>query len=361
MRVGFYINNLWGISATARIAFFLAKEFRKKGVETIFLLNRDQIEIAKEFEIIVLRGKGDLDRAIEIGNLATKLNLKAIYGFMRPQSVVLGLAKLFRPSLKVKLIGSVHNSDNFRSYNKWYHLPYRLLEKFLLERNDRIIAVSKAVKRDLEKAFFLTSQKIEVVYNPIDPDFVKKMAQEPIEEELQEVFKNPVIVNVARMELQKGLHHLIEIFERVNKKLPQTRLVLIGDGSQREKLENLIRKKGLKEKVYLLGWRQNPFKYVARSKIFTLTSLWEGFGLVLVEAMALGVPPLAFKTEGGHTEVLEGCCPLIEYPNEELYAEEIVKLLTDEDYYLSVKRKADERVKNFFPEEVAEQYLRLIS
>ncbi|RTZ58136.1 MAG: hypothetical protein DSZ31_06375 [Gammaproteobacteria bacterium] len=361
MRVGFYINNLWGISATARIAYFLAKEFRKKGVETIFLLNKDQIDIAKEFEIIVLKGRGDLDRAIEIGKLASQLNLKAIYGFMRPQSVVLGLAKLFKPSLKVKLIGSVRGNNNFASYDKWYHLPYRFLEKFILERNDKIIVVSKAVKKDLERAFFLNPKKLEVIYNPIDPHFVKRKSKEPIEKELRDIFKNPVIVNVARMEPEKGLHHLIEIFERVNKKLPETRLVLIGDGSQRGKLETFIQKKGLKERVYLLGWKQNPFKYMARSKVFALTSLWEGFGLVLLEAMVLGVPPLAFKTEGGHTEVLEDCCPLIEYPNEELYAEEIVKLLTDKDYYLSVKRKLNERVKNFFPEAVAKQYLRLIS
>ena len=361
MRVGFYINNLWGISATARIAYFLAKEFRKKGIETIFLLNRGQIEIAQEFEIIVLSGKGDLDRAIEIGGLATKLDLKAIYGFMRPQSVVLGLAKLFKPSLKVKLIGSVHNSDNFRSYNKWYHLPYRFLEKFLLEKNDKIITVSETVKRDLEKAFFLKPQKLEVIYNPIDPHFVKNMASEPIEEELQEVFKNPVIVNVARMELQKGLHHLIEIFERVNKKLPQTRLVLIGDGSQRRILEDMVRQKGLNSKVFFLGWRKNPYKYIARSKIFAFTSLWEGFGLVLSEAMVLGKPIVAFNTEGGHQEVLKECCPLIEYPNEELYAEEVIKLLTEEGYYNSLTGRVKERVKKFYPEAVAEQYLRLIS
>ena len=89
------------------------------------------------------------------------------------------------------------------------------MEKVLLERNDKIVAVSKAVKEDLIRAFFVNPDKIEVIYNPIDPQFARKLAEEPIEEELQEIFQHPVIVNVARMELQKGLHHLISIFERV--------------------------------------------------------------------------------------------------------------------------------------------------
>jgi glycosyltransferase involved in cell wall biosynthesis len=359
MRIGIYINNLWKISSTVKITYFLAKEFKKRGIEPIYLINREPIEIAQEFEIIKISAKGDIDRALKIGKIAKDLKLHAIYGFLRPQTVVLGLAKFVRPSLKVKLIGSVRNNDNYRSYNRWYHLPFRFLEKVLLERNDKIVAVSKAVKEDLIRAFFVNPDKIEVIYNPIDPDFVRRLAEEPIEEELQEIFQYPVIINVARMELQKGLHHLISIFERVNRELPQTRLVLIGDGSQRGRLENLVRQKGLKDKVFFLGWRQNPFKYVARSKVFAFTSLWEGFGLVLTEAMSLGIPIVAFNTKGGHAEVLEGCCPLIRYPDEENYARELIKLLTDQDYYRSLKTKVGERVKEFYPERVAQKYLKL--
>ena len=233
------------------------------------------------------------------------------------------------------------------------------MEKVLLERNDKIVAVSKAVKEDLIRAFFVNPHKIEVIYNPIDPEFVRKLAEEPIEEELQEIFQHPVIVNVARMELQKGLHHLISIFERVNRELPSTRLVLIGDGSQRGRLESLVHQKGLKGKVFFLGWRQNPFKYVARSKVFAFTSLWEGFGLVLTEAMSLGIPIVAFDTKGGHTEVWEGCCPLIRYPDEENYARELIKLLTDGSYYGALKNKVRERGKEFYPERVAQRYLNL--
>jgi len=201
---------------------------------------------------------------------------------------------------------------------------------------------------------------VEVIYNPIDISLIRERAKEPIEPEMEELFKNhPVIVNVARMETQKGLHHLINIFERVNRKLPQTRLVLIGDGSLRGQLEKRVLQKGLKGKVLFLGWRGNPFPYVARAKLFALTSLWEGLPMVSLESLALGTPMVAFKTRGGHVEVLENCCPLVEYPNEQLFAEKIVELLHEEEKYKELQRRALERVKEFSSERIADRYLTL--
>jgi ADP-heptose:LPS heptosyltransferase len=107
---------------------------------------------------------------------------------------------------------------------------------------------SKTVKRDLEEAFFINPEKVEVIYNPIDVERVRKLSEEPLTEEEEEIFNHPVIVNVARHEPQKGLHHLINIFERVYRELPETRLVLIGDGSLRRELE-----KQVSDKVVLVG------------------------------------------------------------------------------------------------------------
>jgi len=221
------------------------------------------------------------------------------------------------------------------------------------------VAVSQTVKRDLEEAFFLNPNKIEVIYNPIDITHIRELANEPLDPQEEEIFKNPVIVNVARMETQKGLHHLINIFKRVNRKLPQTRLVLIGDGSLRKDLENQVKKLGLEEKVHFLGWKENPFKYVKRSKVFALTSLWEGLPMVVLETLALNIPLVAFKTRGGHVEVLEDCCPLVDYPNEEQFAQILIKLLTEETFYRQIQQKEEEKIERFRVENIADQYLKL--
>ena len=360
MRIALYLNNLWGISATARIAYMLAKEFEKYNNDVVFFINKPPIEIAQEFPIKVLRKKGELLRAFELSKLCEEENIDVVLSFMRPQSNVSGLANRFFNKGKTTFIGSVHNSDNYLTYNKIYQLPYRYLEKWLLESNDKIVAVSNSVKKDLEEAFFINPQKVEVIYNPIDVDLIRKKAKEPIEPHLEALFKkHPVVINVARMETQKGLHHLINIFERVNKKLPQTRLVLIGDGSLRGQLEYQVRQKGLKDKVFFLGWKENPFPYVARSKVFALTSLWEGLAMVMLESFSLGIPIIAFKTRGGHVEVLKNCCPLIEYPNEELYAETLINLLTDEGLYKKTQQKVLEKVEEFRSEFIAKKYLDL--
>jgi glycosyltransferase involved in cell wall biosynthesis len=359
MKIALYLNNLWGISATARIAEILARHFTRKGHKVLYVINKPPIEIKTELPIKVLKAKGDLPRAYELKKLVEKEKINVVLGFMRPQSTVMGITKILGIPEWCKLIGSIHNSDNYLSYSRWYHLPYRYLEKFLLEKNDKIVAVSKTVKRDLEEAFFINPEKVEVIYNPIDVERVRKLSEEPLTGEEEEIFNHPVIVNVARHEPQKGLHHLINIFERVYRELPETRLVLIGDGSLRRELEKQVSEKGLEKAVYFLGWKENPFKYVKRSKVFALTSLWEGFGLVLTETMALDVPPIAFKTRGGHVEVLENCCPLIEYPDEEAYARELIRLLTDKGYYEQIKTRIREKVEEFLPEKVGNRYLKL--
>lgn len=360
MRICFYLNNLWGISATARIAHFLASEMRRKQHEVFFVINKPPIEIAQEFPIKVLKSRGDLLRARELGMLLKGENVDVCYGFMRPQSNVLGLVRLFHPKLRTKLIGSVHNSDNYLTYNRWYHLPYRYLEKFLLEKNDLIVAVSKGVKEDLKEAFFIRDDKIKVIYNPIDIEGIRKRAQAPIGEKFEELFQtHPVIINIARMEKQKGLHHLINIFAKVNKKLPETRLVLIGDGSLRRELEERVKKLGLEQKVFFLGWVENPFPYLKRAKVFAMTSLWEGLAMVILESFALNIPVIAFKTRGGHVEVLENCCPLVDYPDEETYAEELLKIFTDGGYYETLRKRVGEKVKEFSVDRIAEEYLKL--
>lgn len=357
MKVAIYINNLAHLESTSRIAYMLARAWKKQGHHVEFLINKPPIELAKEFPIRVLKGKGDLFRAKEIGEILQKENFDGCLAFMRPQSTVLGLARLLKPQLKTKLVASIRNNDNYRSYNRWYQIPYRLLEKFLLEKNDRIVAISYAVKEDIEKAFFINPQKISVVYNPIDVEAVRKLAKEPIDRDEEQIFEAPTIINVARLEEQKGLHHLIKAFYFVQKKVAESRLVLVGDGSLRKDLENLARQLGIRDKVHFLGWRKNPFKYLTRAKVFAFTSIWEGFGLALLEAMALNIPIVAFKTKGGHAEFLKDCCPLVDYPKEEALAEEIVKLLTDKQYYRTIREKVQNRVKEFHYEKAAQKYL----
>ncbi len=231
--------------------------------------------------------------------------------------------------------------------------------KFLLEKNEKIVAVSRGVEEDVRQALFLNPSKIEVICNPIDAEEVRKKAESPLREGEGKIFEKPVLINISRFVEQKGLLHLIEIFRLIKDALKEINLLLIGDGPLRGEIEKRIKQLGLESSVFLTGWRENPFPYLKRSKLFPMTSLWGRLPMVLLESMALGVPPLAFKTRGGQVEVLENCCPLIEFPDKEAYARRVVKLLKDETEYEKLRRRVTERVEEFLPERVAEKYLSL--
>ncbi|GAB6065120.1 glycosyltransferase [Aquifex pyrophilus] len=356
MRIAFYLNYLWGVGSGPKIAEMLARKFKKRGHEVFFIIQKDLVERANEFPIILLKEKNEITRAYELGKVLKEINADICFGFMRPMSVVMGITKLLYPSHKTLFIGSIHNNDNYIKYGKALYIPYRVLLKFVLEMLDGIVAVSRGVKEDIERTYFI-KKKVRVFYNPVDVENLIELSREEIPEEEERIFEKPVIINLSRFVKQKGLPHLIRIFKKVSEEL-DARLVILGDGEMREEVEKMIRDLKLEDSVFLLGWKKNPYPYIRRAKVLAMTSLWEGYGLVLNEAMALGTPPVAFNVKGGPSEILPGCCPLIDYPDEETYAREVIKLLTDKEYYETIKQNAIKKASEFSVEKVADRLLK---
>ena len=123
--------------------------------------------------------------------------------------------------------------------------------------------------------------------------------------EFQELFSFPVVINVARLEEQKGQEYLIRSFVRIKKEIPLTKLVILGEGHLEHKLRDLAKGLGLEQDVVFLGWQKNPFKFLAYSKVFVLSSLWEGFPNTLLEAMALGLPVISTDCPSGPNEIIK--------------------------------------------------------
>ena len=168
---------------------------------------------------------------------------------------------------------------------------------------DGIVAVSKGAAKDLARIANLPLERVQVIYNPvITPEFEAK-AKEPIEHSWFTNKDVPVILSVGRLVDQKDFPTLIRAFAQVVTIRP-ARLVILGSGPDRPHIEALINQLGLAEKVTLLGHVQNPYKYMAHASIFVLSSIWEGLGNVLIEAMAAGVPVVSTDCESGPAEIL---------------------------------------------------------
>ena len=195
-----------------------------------------------------------------------------------------------------QLSKTTHGNANFKSRLA------PVLARLLYPLADGIIAVSDGVAKDLANTASLPLEKIQTIYNPVITPELLIDAQAPVEHTwfLQ---KNPIILGVGKLEAQKDFPNLIRAFAKV-RQVKQAKLVILGWGPDRPKLENLVKDLGLLEDVDFPGYIQNPYAYMANSAVFVLSSAWEGLPTVLIEAMALGTPVVSTNCESGPSEIL---------------------------------------------------------
>lgn len=228
--------------------------------------------------------------------------------------------------------------------------------RLLYRLADGIIAVSEGVAKDLAQITKIPLERIQVIYNPvITPELLEK-AQEPIEHPWFAPGEPPVILGVGRLVKQKDFPTLIKAFAQVQAVKP-ARLVILGSGREQKPLQSLIKELELEDKVALLGFVDNPSAYMAKSSVFVLSSLWEGFGNVLVEAMAMGTAVISTDCESGPREILDRgkYGYLVPLGNQQAMADAILKVLSGESQPLD-----SNWLEQFELENVTQKYLDIL-
>lgn len=170
------------------------------------------------------------------------------------------------------------------------------LQKIFYAKSDEIVAVSNGVRKSVLNNIDKDLQ-IDVIYNPLDSNHIKKLSLESIE------FDFDYILGVGRLTKQKGFDILIKAFNELKDK--SLHLVLLGDGDEKDYLLSLVKDFGLEDRVHFVGFVNNPYKYMRNSKCFVLSSRWEGFGLVLAEALISNAKVVSFDCEAGPNEIIE--------------------------------------------------------
>lgn len=207
----------------------------------------------------------------------------------------------------------------------------------LLARFDRIICVSNAAWKAFREISGLT-EGVELHYNPMNSDAVREKAQQPIDfpEDV------PVICAVGRLSREKAYERLIVIHRRLLDQGIWHKLMIVGDGPDKEYLERLIRAMDLQDSVILAGYQSNPYPYMKNSRFLVISSYTEGLPVISMEALSLGVPVVATIPSIGEAFGGETCGIVSENTNASLEAA-IRKMLTDDDFYAQAKAGAKKR------------------
>jgi glycosyltransferase involved in cell wall biosynthesis len=164
---------------------------------------------------------------------------------------------------------------------------------------DRLLTICHEMADDLQSQLQLDPAKLRTIHNAVDIAEVERRAAEPAALDIQ----GPYLIGVGRLERQKGFDVLLRAFAAG--RLREThRVVLIGEGSQESALRALASELGIAERVVLAGWQDNPWALMRRAELFVLPSRWEGFGNVVIEAMASGVAVVVSDCSYGPKEIV---------------------------------------------------------
>ena len=207
----------------------------------------------------------------------------------------------------VRLVISQHNPVSetiaFRQYRSAPVMAH-LVRKFY-PAADAVVAVSTGIAEDLEKVIGLNGTKVRIIHNPVITNAIEPLRGAPAEHPWFHDGGPPIVLAAGRLTTQKGFDDLIRAFALVRARRA-ARLLILGSGRDHDGLIELVHEQGLDDVVDLPGWVANPHAYMARANLFVLSSRYEGFGNVLVEALACGCPIVATNCVGGPADILEG-------------------------------------------------------
>ncbi|MCH6256979.1 glycosyltransferase [Puniceicoccaceae bacterium K14] len=316
----------WPVNGTdtSRIAFFIPSMNGGGTEKVVLLLANAAAKSGYKIDLVLSQKKGPL-----LSKINQNVNVIDLGGW-HLYSPFLGFAKYLKdnkPSVvfsalnggnlmaliaakvansECRLVFSVHNhlGEKWSKHNRIQRqLVYRVI-KSVLSRSSRVVAVSGKIRSHLIEEFGLTADFVLHLPNPVDVDAIEmsKIGDAPHPWLLEK--QCPVIITAGRLTLQKNYGMLIRAFTQVTAER-EARLIVLGEGEELKGLKALCKKLDVEDRVLFPGFVSNPLQWFFYADLFALSSQWEGSPLVLLDAMAMGMPIVATDCPSGPRELLE--------------------------------------------------------
>ena len=298
--------------------------------------------VSDDYELIYATRSGNINKVLQERNIKyiniKKLSIKEIRRIVKEDKPDIIHAHDYRASLmaalsfvKVPIISHLHNNS---PWIKTLH-PYSFALLIASLRIKKFLIVSKSIQEEYIFSKFI-NKKVECIGNPVS-----------VENIISKVPKNLVkkydVCFSGRLTKAKNPIKFINIISEVKKQIPDIKVVMLGDGELRGKCEEEIKKLRLEKNIRMEGFVKKPYIIMAQSKIFCLTSEWEGYGLVAFEALSLGLPCVVSNV-GGLPQIVDGDCGKLCKKSDE-FVNEIIELLRDKNRYINKSEKSIDKSK----------------
>ncbi|WP_439883474.1 glycosyltransferase [Pontibacter sp. MBLB2868] len=361
-----------------KIAFFY-RRLNQGGIQRMILNCAEYLaSCGHQVSVILIKKEGEyldiLDKRVRIipfrrtakrslytsfSEILKKEEFDVLFTASPPLNIFSILCKLLT-NTKTKFVISERNntvslfSNNKLTVSKLTFFGIPLVYRFA----DCVVAVSEGLADNLSSIAMIPKKKIKTIYNPAYTDHLTKHIDDEIHHPWLKNKEVPVLINVARLSTAKNQKLLIRAVAKVLK-TRQVKLIIVGEGPLRNSLQDEINKLNLQESIDMVGFQIHPVSWIAKSDLFVLSSDFEGFGNVVVEALATGITVVTTACNYGPPEIVKNgeFGYLASVGNEEDLADKIIYAL---DHPLE-KEKQIARAKEFHVDTIVQKYDELFS
>lgn len=368
--------------------FFLLDQMGGGGAEKAFKLVAEELSLDPQYDVTMVLladiREYELADRVRCVSMVKELNIytapQAFYRYLsflrheRPDVLFSTNSKAILFSMVARKLTNTHTVPVIQLDLAAHYRNRPLMLKSLLYslyQADALCFISRGIYDNISNK--LPKKSLFFIPNPINLQEIEAKKTAEIEPSYRHIFEKPVLINVARLNEQKNQQCLLSAFAKLQ---APCHLIILGSGSLENQLRQQASTLGIANKVFFLGFHANPFKFLYRSQCFVFSSDWEGFGNVLVEAMACGLPVISTDCPSGPREIIApNTTPSFDRPhlveqakygmltptnNADALAAAMTSMLADPELQKHYRERCLHRVHEYTIDKVSSAYSKII-